>query len=113
MPSGRGWLARQALFLRGRRPGGPDDWRYWHSAARISSPQQAPGGAIAAPPAPGASARLSSCRWFAWPPPLGRAVRACGDVVKVGELPLEGIWIRKRRQVCVIIWMMNRDMWND
>lgn len=74
MPSGRASFPGKLLFLRGRSPGGPDDWRYWHSAARISSPQQAPGGAVAAPPVRlMLSARLSSCRWFAWPPPMGRA----------------------------------------
>jgi len=40
---------------------------------------------------PALSARLSSCHWIAWQPPLGRAVRDCGDVVRAGWLVLQAI----------------------
>ena len=51
-----------------------------------------PGLSVAAPPArPALSARLSSCGWLVWPPPVGRAVRTCGYVIRAGWLARQAI----------------------
>jgi len=42
-------------------------------------------------PAPGATDRLLSCRWLAWPLPVGRAVRACSDALRAGWLARQAI----------------------
>ena len=40
---------------------------------------------------PALSDRLSFCHWLAWPPPMGRAVRASGDAVGAGWLAKQAI----------------------
>ena len=58
---------------------------------RDFKPQHAPAFPSPRLSSPGALGSLSSCGWLVWPPPVGRAVRTCGYVIRAGWLARQAI----------------------